>query len=298
MPVTRSFSRSLLPLFAAGILMFSGCTSTKPAVTAESRVNEGYARAEKLYANRDYSTAAVALEALIFTSRATALEDDVLFLLGQSYYNSGQYLLAADTYTRLLRQVPSSPFAKTAQFMVGKSYEKYSPFYELDQSSTLKAIEQFSVYLDQYPVRDSLRVSNEVETYRELLKINPDNPSYKESYAKAFSQYSGIDSVRYAANAISRLREKLARNTFSIAHQYVQLKKYKAAGIFYDELIKRYSDTGLVHQAWGGKIDVLIRQKKWFDASQALDQYLQLYPAKEKEMAAVREKIMQNLKNS
>jgi outer membrane protein assembly factor BamD len=298
MPVSRSFSRSLLLLFSSAILMLAGCSSTKPAATAETRVNEGYARAEKLYAKRDYATAAITLESLIFTSRATALEDDVLFLLAQSYYNTDQYLLAADTFTRLLRQMPSSPYARTAQFMVAKSYEQLSPFYELDQQATSKAIEQYGVYLDQYPVKDSLRISGEVETYKELLKINPDNPSYKESYAKAFSQYSRIDSVRYAAKAIPRLREKLARNTISIARQYVKLGKLKAAEIFYDELIKRYSDTGLVHQAWTGKIDVLVKRKKWFDASQALEQYLQLYPAKESEMAGIKGKIMQNLKNS
>ncbi|WP_076791224.1 outer membrane protein assembly factor BamD [Chlorobium sp. KB01] len=298
MPVTRFIVRSMLLICTTGSLVLSGCSSTKPPATVTALVNEGYAKAERLFAKKDYTGASLALESLIFTSRATALEDDVLFLLGQTYYRSKEYLLAGDIYTRLLQQIPSTPYAKTAQFMLAKSYEQLSPHYELDQQYTVKAIEQFSVYLDLYPVTDSLKISNDVVTYRELLKINPDNPSYKESYARASAQYARVDTVRYAARTIQEFREKLARNSFSIARNYVQLGKYKAAEIFYDEIIRRYSDTGYIHNSWAGKIDMLMKRKKWFDAEQALDQYLQLYPAKEKEMAGEREKIIRNLKNS
>jgi len=298
MPVPGSLLRSALLLCVTGVVILSGCSSTKPATTVTARVTEGYAKAEKQFAKKDYAEASLTLESLIFTSRATALEDDVLFLLAQSYYNSKEYLLAGDIYTRLLQQIPSTPYAKTAQFMLARSHEQLSPHYELDQQQTMKAIEQFSVYLDLYPVADSLRLSSEVETYRELLKINPENASYKKSYASASASYARVDSVRYAARTIARFREKLAKNSFSIAHNYVQLGKYKAAALFYDEIIRRYADTGYIHQSWTGKIDMLMKRKKWFDAAQTLDQYLQLYPAKEREMAGDREKITRNLKNS
>ena len=101
------------------------------------------------------------------------------------------------------------------------------------------------------------------------------------------AQFARIDSLRYAEKAIPVLREKLAKNTFFIARQYIQLEKHKAAGIFFDEVIKRYSDTIYFKQALGGKIDVLMKRKKWFDAGQALDQYLQLFPDQQKEMQGI-----------
>lgn len=58
-----------------------------------------------------------------------------------------------------------------------------------------------------------------------------------------------------------KLREKLAKNTYYIARQYIQLKKYKASGIYFDEVIKRYPDTIYFEQAWKGRIDVLIKRK-------------------------------------
>jgi outer membrane protein assembly factor BamD len=297
MSVNRYFSRSVLILLSTGLLMSSGCSSSKPPTTATSRVNEGYARAMNTYNKGNYQEAAIAFEAMLFTSRATALEDDVLFYLAQSYYRSGQYLLAAEMFNRLQQQISSTPYARTAQFLLAKSYEQLSPHFELDQQFTGKAIEQFALYMDLYPMSDSSKVASEVETYRELLKINPGNAVYKQNYATANAQFTRIDSLRYAQKAIPVLREKLAKNTYFIAHQYIQLGKYKAAGIFFDEVIKRYSDTIFFKQALAGKVDVLIKRKKWFDAGQALDQYLQLFPDEQKEMLSIREKIKQNFKN-
>ena len=300
MPVARFCSRSVTMLFAVGLLMSSGCSSSKPPAAPPSAVvvSEGFAKAEKLYAKKDYDSAALTLESLLVTSRATPLEDRVLFLLGETYYNSGQYLLSSEIFTRLLKQVPSTHYARTAQFMIAKSHEKLSPHHELDQQETVKAIDQFSVYMDLYPAPDDSKIMSDVETYRELLKINPENPTYKDRYAKATAELAKIDSLKYAEKAIPVLRNKLARNAYVIARQYVQLKKYKAAVIFYDEILKRYPDTGFVQLAWAGKIDALIKRQKWFEAGQVLDQYLQLYPGKQQEMKGTREKINQNLKKT
>jgi len=40
-----------------------------------------------------------------------------------------------------------------------------------------------------------------------------------------------------------------------------------------------------------------MKRKKWFDASQALDQYLQNFPDKQKDMEDNRDKIKQNTKS-
>lgn len=298
MLVTRIFSRSTLMLFATGLLISFGCSSSKPETTETSRVKEAYDRALKVYEKKDYAGAAISLEQLQFTSRASALEDDILFLLAQSYYHSEQYFLAAETYTRLLQQMPATHYARASQFMLAKSYEQLVPHFELDQQPTQKAIEQFALYLDLYPMVDSSKIAEDFKTYKELLKVNPDNPTYKQGFESAKARFARIDTLRYAAKAIPHLRENLAKNTFSIAHQYIQLEKYKAAGICYDEIIGSYSDTSYAKLAWAGKIDVLIKRKKWFDARQTLEQYLQLFPDSQQNMKGVKELITKNLSNS
>ena len=292
----RLFSRSLLALLVTGLLMSSGCSSSKPESTSHSLADETYERALKLYENEDYATAIFKLEPLLFTVRATALEDDVLYLLGESYYHSGDYMLAADMFSRLL-QISSTPYARTSQFMVAKSYEQLSPDFELDQQFTRKSIEQYSLYKELYAVADSSNLASDVKTWKELMKINPENISYKQKYASAMAQYTRLDSLRYSEKAIKSMREKLAKNSFFIAKQYVKLGKYKAAGIFYDEVIAHFPDTIYDQPALEGKIDVLIKRKKWFDAGLALDQYLQIFPEKRKDMQGIRDTITQNTKN-
>jgi len=298
MSFTRFFSRSVVVFFAIGLLMSSGCSSSKPATTtATTQVSDGYAKALKMYDKRDYQGAIVGLESLLFTSRATALEDSVLFLLAQSYYHADEYLQAADMYTKLLRQKPFSPYARTAQFMVAKSYEQLSPYFELDQQYTRKSIEQFSLYQELYPAVDSSKVVSDEESRKMLLNINQDNGSSKQSNTTATTQFSHLDSLRYAGKSIKTMREKLAKNAFFIAKQYVQLGKYKAAGIFYDEVIAHYPDTIYDQPALVGKINVLVKRNKWFDARLALDQYLLLFPDQKKAMQELKDKIAKNCKN-
>lgn len=298
MPFIRSTLRSALMLVPACVFLLSSCSSSTMSLDASGTVEGRYAKASEYYFKEDYDDAALELEPVIFTSRATALEDDVLFLLGQSYYKSKQYLLAVDMYTRLLQQVPSSPMARQAQFQLAKSHERLSTHFELDHEHTVKAIQQYALYLEIYPGRDSTQISSDAEMYRELLKVNPDNQSYKDKYALVQEELKSGQSQSYAENAIRSLREKLAKNTYFIARQYIQLKKYKAAGIYYDEVIKRYPDTGYSEQAWKGKIDVLIKRKKWFEADQTLDRYLQLYPDKQNEMQNTRDRIIKNFSNA
>ncbi len=294
--VTRYFSRSALLLLATGVLMSSGCSSSRPPLPTAVVVSEGYTRALKQYNKQDYQEAALGLESLLFTSRATALEDDVLYLLAQTYYQSGQYLLATEMFARLQQQMPASPYARASQFMIAKSYEKLSPPVGLDQQPTRKAIENFALYMDLYPMADSSKIASDVETYRELLKINPKNDGYKQHYETATGRFSRVDSLRYSEKAITTLREKLAKHVLMVAREYVKLGKLKAASIFFDELIERYSDTSYLKQGIEGKIEVLVKRKKWFDASQTLDQYLKRFPEKKREMQSIKNKIAQNIK--
>lgn len=283
--------RSALVPLVSGLLLSSGCTVSKESTSEEVIVSEGYAKAKALYEKQNYAEASVTLETLLFTSKATALEDDLLFLLAQSYYGSGQYLLAAEIYQRLLREIPSSPYARTAQFMAARSYEHISPPVELDQQDTGKAIENFAIYMDVYSVQDSTQIKSDVTTYTELLKINPDNPDYKKGYELAKSRYARLDSLRYSERAITALRQKLAMNRLLIARQYVKLGKLQAAVIFYDEILQRYPDTTLIKDAQKEKIEVLVKREKWYDASQNLDEYLSKYPDQQESMKKIAEVI-------
>ncbi|KZK74879.1 MAG: hypothetical protein A3K90_10060 [Pelodictyon luteolum] len=282
----------------AGTLALASCSSSRPQMSAEEQVSVAYKKAAELYEKKEYENAAAALEPQLFASRATPLEDDVLFLLAQSYYASEQYLLSSDMYDRLLQQVPSSPYREASRYMLAKSYEQLSPGYELDQEYTRKAIGAYSEYLAEYGVKDPASSARDLDTYSELLKIDPSSASYQRGYEAAKLAMARQDSVKHASAAIPVLHNKLGAATYSIATQYVKLKKYKAAAIYFEKVVRNYGDTPWMKKAQAGLVDVLVKRGKWFDAQRALDAYLQSYPEDLEEMKGTREVIMQNFSNS
>jgi len=279
----KSVLRILPGLFCLA-LPLSSCSSSKSpkATMSVTPIELRYREATEKIAKKKYGDAIEILETLMFSTRATNLEDDVLKALADSYFKKKQYILAADTYRRLLQQTPDSPFAKDAQFQLAMSYEKLSPFYELDQEYTVKAINEFGTYLDQYPADDSGVAASEVELYKSLMEVNPDNATYREKYEAAVAMLANGSPVRYSQQAIPELRERLAHNRFSIARQYFKLKKYRAAEIFYDVVINQYTDTKWIEPAWVGKIDSEVKNKSWFEARQSIETFQQLFPGKDK----------------
>jgi len=283
-------------VFLAAGTLFTACSSVKTPKSGE--VSERYAFAQALIAEEDYDKAVFELESLMFDTRATALEDDVLFSLAEAYYNSKQYLLAVDIYKRLLEQTPGSPFAEDAQFKLAQSHEKLSPVSTRDHEHTRKAIREYQLYLELYPVRDAQQLKSDIDLYTELSRLNPENDSYKRSLAAAEAQYARIDNVTESISSITRLREKLAEHEFSIAEHYRKLKKYKGALSYYDGIIRFYPDTSYVEKAWYGKIDVLVKREKWFEAQAAIEAYDQQFPENMGKVDDFREKVIGHFENS
>ena len=276
--------------------LFSACSSVKAPKTGE--VTERYAYAQALIGKEDYDKAIFELESLMFDTRATTLEDDVLFSLAGAYYDSEQYLLAIDIYKRLLEQTPGSPFAEDSQFKLAKSHKQLSPIFSRDQEHTRKAIREFQLYLEMYPVKDPQQLQSDIELYTGLVDLNPENDLYKRNLAAAEAQYARIDKVRESITSISELREKLALNEFRIAEQYRELKKYRGAIAYYDDVIRFYPDTVYFEKAWLGKIGVLIKREKWFEAKAALDAYDQQFPENMEKVDGYRKKVIRYFENT
>jgi outer membrane protein assembly factor BamD len=287
--------RRLLPATLVLTLSLTACssskTSSRPASVSESK-EEAYRLAMIELDRKHYTQAAIKLEALMFSTRATPLEDKVLHSLGQAYFKSEQYLLASEIYRRLLQQTPDSPFVQDAQYQLARSYEKLSPTFELDQEYTVKAINEFKTYLEQYPPQDTSKLSGDVDMYRELLKLKPDNAQYREKYEQAMAEMSEQSPARYSIAAIPALREKLAHGKYSVAAHYARLKKYRAAAHYYDQVIDEYSDTAWNEPAWIGKIDMAVKRSKWFEARQAIEQYQQHFPENRDKVDATYKKVL------
>ncbi|QSR88612.1 outer membrane protein assembly factor BamD [Methylacidiphilum caldifontis] len=122
------------------------------------------------------------------------------FQLGLTHIKEKKYTDAISTFNRLLDKYPNHSLADDAQYEIGYTWYVASQASEYDQSSTEKAIEGFEDYIVRYP--------------------------------------SG-DKVEAAKAHIAELKGKTTLGSFHIAQFYERAKNFKAAYIYYSDVIKQ-----------------------------------------------------------
>ncbi|QSR87148.1 outer membrane protein assembly factor BamD [Candidatus Methylacidiphilum infernorum] len=122
------------------------------------------------------------------------------FQLGLTYIKEKKYTDAIATFNRLIDKYPNHSLADDAQYEIGYTWYQASLASEYDQSSTEKAIEGFEDYIVRYP--------------------------------------SG-DKVEAAKAHIAELKSKSTLGSFHIAQFYERAKNFKAAYIYYSDVIKQ-----------------------------------------------------------
>lgn len=91
--------------------------------------------------------------------RGTAKGEEALFLLAMSYYESHDYLNSGVYFKTYYQRYPKGKFAELSRFYSGYGYYLDSPDPQLDQSATIKAIEELQGFLDYFPNSDKVTIA-------------------------------------------------------------------------------------------------------------------------------------------
>ena len=75
-----------------------------------------YSYAKKYFEEGKYSRSITLLEELVAPFKGTARGEESLYLLGQSYYNSKDYLSATEMFTTYYNSYPKGEYAEPALF--------------------------------------------------------------------------------------------------------------------------------------------------------------------------------------
>lgn len=110
-----------------------------------------YTYAQKYFEEKKYSRSITLLEELISYFKGTDKAEESLYLLGQSYYNSKDYLSATEIFTTYYNMYPKGEYAESSLFYAAYGMYLDSPDERLDQSKTYKAISEFQRYMEEYP---------------------------------------------------------------------------------------------------------------------------------------------------
>ena len=231
--------RSFIAVAVIGFtLMIAGCGSSEKATTGGS-VDERFAHAKALYDNKDYLEAINEFTVITLQYQGSSHAADAQYYLGECRFARGEYLLASFEFSVVKRNYPASPRVADAQYKLAYSYYMMSPRSSLDPQYTRKSIDEFQQFVEYYP-KDSL--------------------------------------VTDADAKIKELTNRLAKKQYETARLYTTMEYYKAALVYYDDVIDRYHDTEFAPLAYLDKTDLLLSRKRYREARETLDAFNARFP--------------------
>jgi outer membrane protein assembly factor BamD len=181
-----------------------------------------------------------AFQTVIFNFPGESLVDSAQYYLGLTYYDRRDYVLAKVEFNRLLINYPGSAFAPHAQLMRAVCFYKGTPtHYGLDQTDLLTAVRQFEDFLIDYPDSDA---SDEARTY--LLES----------------------------------RSRLGRKLYENGIVYKRVADFRAARIYFQQVIDDYTDTRYAADATFELADTYFKAHDWTEAHERLENFRTVYP--------------------
>lgn len=144
-------------LLALPILLVS-CTEYSKVLKSKD-VDYKFEYAKRAYDQRKYLQAATVLNDVITPLRGGPKGEEALFLLGMSYYENKDYLNSAVYFKTYYNRYPKGTYTELARFYSGYGYYLSSPDPQLDQSTTIKAIEELQGFLDFFPRSDKVTIA-------------------------------------------------------------------------------------------------------------------------------------------
>jgi outer membrane protein assembly factor BamD len=213
------------------------------AVIARSRTEDCYQgqfqEAIRKFKDEDYLKARDEFKIIILSSRLTAVVDSARFYYGDCFYYTKDYVTAIGEFERLIKFYPRSDLVDDAQYKVGLSYYMLSPKYSLDQEYTLKAIDAFQAFLEDYTTSE---LKPEVE---KMLLI---------------------------------CRTKLSRKAYKVGELYRKMGEFEPAVLSFQRVIDTYYDTEFAPLATFWKGECLRKLGRKTEALDEFKQFIDKYP--------------------
>ena len=211
-------SRIFILLIVALSLSFSSCKHQKLLKSDDHELK--LTTAIEYYEEGRYSRSISLLHSVNPIYRGTQKAEKVNYYFAMAHYKQGDYIYAAHLFQTFYQTFPNSEHAEHFFFL--SAYCKYlmSPRYNLDQTPTKEAIQQFQRFVNRYPNSERVEQANEL---------------------------------------IDELRLKLEKKAFNNAMLYYNLGIYNAAATAFQTVIVDYPDIKYREEAMFYIIDAYFR---------------------------------------
>jgi outer membrane protein assembly factor BamD len=224
------YPRRLIFLFVF-VVCISACTNYSKIVKGTD-YSKKYELALQLYNKKDYNRAYPLLEELVSVYRGTVNAEDIYYYYAYCNYYMDDLISASYHFEQFVKTYPGSVKAEEIAFMNAYCYFLGSPNYTLDQTNSIKAIEEMQLFINQYP--SSTRI-NECNDLIDKLRIKLENKSVDAGklYYKTMDYKAAIitfkNTIKEFPNTIYKeeLMFLTVKASFLLAENSIDSKKYE-----------------------------------------------------------------------
>lgn len=212
--------------------------------------------AKRAFDQRKFTQAATVLSDLIVPLRGGPKGEEALFLLGMSYFENKDYMNSGVNFKTYYSRYPKGRYAELARFYSGYGYYLDSPDPQLDQSMTVKAIEELQGFLDYFPDSDRVSIAQnaifEMQDKLTLKELQNSQLYYNLGNFRGNNYQSAIITAQNALKnyPYSKYREDfellILKSKFQEARQSIperQADRYREVVDEYFSFINNYPDT-------------------------------------------------------
>lgn len=115
--------------------------------------------AKKAFDQGKFAQSATILTDIVTMFKGTSKAEESLYLLALSHYENKDYVSSGAYFQTYYSRYPKGKYTELARFYCGYGYYLDSPDPQLDQSDTVKAIEELQLFLDYYPKSDKVSIA-------------------------------------------------------------------------------------------------------------------------------------------
>ncbi len=115
--------------------------------------------ARRAFEAKKYTQCATALENVPTAFKGTEKAEEALYLLALANYENQDYETSGQYFKNYYTRYPKGKYAELARFYSGYGYYLDSPEPQLDQSGTIKAINELNSFLDYFPRSDKVSIA-------------------------------------------------------------------------------------------------------------------------------------------
>jgi outer membrane protein assembly factor BamD len=218
------------------VLLITGCSGYEKVLKSND-YKKKYSEALRYYNKGDYTRSSALFDQIGNVFRGTSQADTVYFYQAMSYFKQSDYILSGHYFRTLASAYGASPFVEEAEYMGAYCYYLSSPRPELDQSSTIEALQALQLFLIKYPKSKRME---ECKGYVDELR----NKLVEKSYISA-KLYFDLDDYKASIVALNNCLVEYPESKYREDIMFMLLKSsyLYAKGSISTKQKERYQDA-------------------------------------------------------